>query len=71
MTQPERDALATMLGVVTAMSREGKPIAATQYGGYAQSSGSCNAVLLIADRDTLARMPPEPVATEAVETEDE
>jgi 3,4-dihydroxyphenylacetate 2,3-dioxygenase len=64
-------ALATMLGVVTAMSREGKPIAATQYGDYAQSSGSCNVVLLIADRDTLARMPPEAVATEAVEMEEE
>ena len=64
-------ALATMLGVVTAMSREGKPIAAIQYGEYAQSSGSCNAVLLIADRDTLARMPPEPEAAEALETEAE
>jgi 3,4-dihydroxyphenylacetate 2,3-dioxygenase len=64
-------ALATMLGVVTAMSREGKPIAATQYGEYAQSSGSCNAVLLIADRETLGRMPPEAVATEALETEAE
>ena len=36
-----------------------KPMGATQYGDYAQSSGSCNAVLLIADRDTLGKMPPE------------
>jgi 3,4-dihydroxyphenylacetate 2,3-dioxygenase len=64
-------ALATMLGVVTAMSREGKPIAATQYGEYAQSSGSCNAVLLVADRDTLAKMPPEIDVPEALESEAE
>jgi 3,4-dihydroxyphenylacetate 2,3-dioxygenase len=63
-------ALATMLGVVTAMSREGKPIAAIQYGEYAQSSGSCNAVLLIADRDTLARMPAEPEPSDVAETEE-
>ena len=42
-------ALATMLGVAAAMSREGKPIAARQFGDYAQSSGSNNAVLLMAD----------------------
>jgi 3,4-dihydroxyphenylacetate 2,3-dioxygenase len=62
-------ALATMLGVVTAMSRDGKPMAATQYGDYAQSSGSCNAVLLIADRDTLGKMPPESEREEATESE--
>ncbi|HTS23980.1 MAG TPA: extradiol ring-cleavage dioxygenase [Casimicrobiaceae bacterium] len=49
-------ALATMVGVAAAMSREGKPMAARQYGDYAQSSGSNNAVMLIADRDTLARV---------------
>jgi 3,4-dihydroxyphenylacetate 2,3-dioxygenase len=46
-------ALATMLGVVAAMSREGKAIGAEQYGDCAQSSGSNNAVLLIADKATL------------------
>jgi len=46
-------ALGTMLGVAAAMSREGKPIAARQFGDYAQSSGSNNAVLLIADKPTL------------------
>ena len=49
-------AIATMVGVVAAMSREGKPIAGRQYGDYAQSSGSNNLVLLIADKDTLARV---------------
>jgi 3,4-dihydroxyphenylacetate 2,3-dioxygenase len=47
-------ALATMVGVVSAMSRDGKAMAARQFGDYAQSSGSNNAVLLIADQDTLA-----------------
>jgi 3,4-dihydroxyphenylacetate 2,3-dioxygenase len=46
-------ALATMVGVVSAMSRDGKAMAARQFGDYAQSSGSNNAVLLIADQDTL------------------
>ncbi len=49
-------ALATMIGVAAAMSREGKPMVARQYGDYAQSSGSNNAVLLIADKDTLAQV---------------
>jgi 3,4-dihydroxyphenylacetate 2,3-dioxygenase len=49
-------ALATLVGVVAAMSREGKPMAADQYGEYAQSSGSNNCVLLVADKDTLARV---------------
>lgn len=57
-------ALATMLGVMGAMSREGKPMAGFQYGDYAQSSGSCNAVLLMTDQDTLARLKPK-VAMEA------
>jgi len=47
-------ALATMLGVVSAMSRDGKAIAARQYGDYAQSSGSNNLVLLMANKETLA-----------------
>jgi aromatic ring-opening dioxygenase catalytic subunit (LigB family) len=47
-------ALATMLGAVSAMSRDGKPIFAKQYGDYAQSSGSNNVVLLMADKETLA-----------------
>jgi 3,4-dihydroxyphenylacetate 2,3-dioxygenase len=47
-------ALATMLGVASAMSRDGKPVLAQQYGDYAQSSGSNNAVLLIGDKEMLA-----------------
>jgi len=47
-------ALATMIGVASAMSRDGKPLRARQYGDYAQSSGSNNAVLLIADKEALA-----------------
>jgi hypothetical protein len=35
------------------MSREGKPMAARQFGDYAQSSGSNNVVLLMADKATL------------------
>jgi 3,4-dihydroxyphenylacetate 2,3-dioxygenase len=46
-------ALATMIGVASAMSRDGKAMAARQFGEYAQSSGSNNAVLLIADKQTL------------------
>ena len=49
-------ALATLVGVAAAMSRQGKPMAARQYGDYAQSSGSNNVVLLIADKDTLAQV---------------
>jgi len=49
-------ALATLLGVVAAMSREGRPMAAQQYGEYAQSSGSDNAVLLIADTAVVAEV---------------
>jgi 3,4-dihydroxyphenylacetate 2,3-dioxygenase len=46
-------ALATMLGVASAMSRDGKVVIGQQYGEYAQSSGSNNAVLLMADQETL------------------
>jgi len=49
-------ALATLLGVVAAMSREGRPMAARQYGENAQSSGSDNAVLLLADRTVLGEV---------------
>jgi len=49
-------ALATMVGVAAAMSREGKPIIAKQYGDYAQSSGSNNAVLAIGDKETLVEI---------------
>ena len=49
-------AIATMIGVVAAMSREGKPIAGHQFGEYAQSSGSNNVVLLVADKATLAEV---------------
>jgi len=49
-------ALATMVGAIAAMSRDGKPMGAIQYGDYAQSSGSNNVVLLTADRDTLKQV---------------
>jgi len=66
-------ALATMVGVVSAMSRDGKAMAARQFGDYAQSSGSNNAVLLIADKDTLAavdkRVVQEPRPATKVSTE--
>ena len=66
-------ALATMVGVVSAMSRDGKAMAARQFGDYAQSSGSNNAVLLIADQDTLAavekRVVQEPRAATKASTE--
>jgi 3,4-dihydroxyphenylacetate 2,3-dioxygenase len=48
--------LATMLGVAKAMAAEGKALAGRQYGEYTQSSGSGNAVLLMTDPDTLARV---------------
>ena len=46
--------LATMLGAAKAMAGEGKPVTGRQYGDYAQSSGSGNAVVLMTDSDTLA-----------------
>jgi hypothetical protein len=42
-----------MIGVASAMSRDGKSMAARQFGDYAQSSGSDNAVLLIAEDEIL------------------
>jgi len=49
-------ALATLLGVTQALSDAGAQLEGRQYGGYAQSSGSGNANLLIAERATLTRM---------------
>jgi 3,4-dihydroxyphenylacetate 2,3-dioxygenase len=49
-------ALATFLGVTQALSDGGASLEGRQYGGYAQSSGSGNANVLIAERDTLARI---------------
>lgn len=46
--------LATLLGVLRAMAAGGASIAGRQYGEYAQSSASGNAVVLVADRGTLA-----------------
>jgi 3,4-dihydroxyphenylacetate 2,3-dioxygenase len=49
-------ALATLLGVVRAMAHEGTQLQGRQYGAYAQSSGSGNANVLLADAATLARL---------------
>jgi 3,4-dihydroxyphenylacetate 2,3-dioxygenase len=46
--------LATLLGVTGAMAADGASLAGRQYGEYAQSSASGNAVVLVADRATLA-----------------
>lgn len=46
-------ALATLLGVLKAMTADAGPLQGRQYGDYAQSSGSGNANLLIADPGTL------------------
>jgi 3,4-dihydroxyphenylacetate 2,3-dioxygenase len=46
--------LATLLGVMRAMAAERGQLVGRQYGEYAQSSGSGNAVLLMADPVTLA-----------------
>lgn len=48
--------LATFLGLARAMAAEGKELKAAQYGEYAQSSASGNAVLLMADPATLAKV---------------
>lgn len=45
--------LATLLGVARAMAAERGPLVGRQYGEYAQSSGSGNAVVLMADPVTL------------------
>jgi 3,4-dihydroxyphenylacetate 2,3-dioxygenase len=46
--------LATLLGVARAMVADGASLTGRQYGEYAQSSASGNAVVLVADRGTLA-----------------
>jgi 3,4-dihydroxyphenylacetate 2,3-dioxygenase len=46
--------LATLLGVTRAMAADGAKLGGRQYGEYAQSSASGNAVVLMADRATLA-----------------
>jgi 3,4-dihydroxyphenylacetate 2,3-dioxygenase len=46
--------LATLLGVLGAMATDGAALEGRQYGEYAQSSASGNAVVLIADKATLA-----------------
>jgi 3,4-dihydroxyphenylacetate 2,3-dioxygenase len=46
-------ALATLLGVMLEMKHQGAALRGRQYGQYAQSSGSGNANVLIADTDTL------------------
>jgi 3,4-dihydroxyphenylacetate 2,3-dioxygenase len=46
--------LATLLGVMGAMAADGAALEGRQYGEYAQSSASGNAVVLIADKTALA-----------------
>jgi 3,4-dihydroxyphenylacetate 2,3-dioxygenase len=48
--------LATLLGALRAMRADQGPLVGRQYGEYAQSSGSGNAVLLLADAVTLGRV---------------
>jgi 3,4-dihydroxyphenylacetate 2,3-dioxygenase len=49
-------AIATMLGATRAVAGDKGQLAARQFGGYAQSSGSGNANLLIADPETLGAL---------------
>lgn len=49
-------AIATMLGATRAFAKEKRNLAASQFGDYAQSSGSGNANLVISDPDTLAAL---------------
>lgn len=49
-------ALATLLGVLNAITTEGATLRGRQYGDYAQSSGSGNANVVLAPPATLARM---------------
>lgn len=48
--------LATLLGVLRGMAGGRGGLTARQYGEYAQSSGSGNVVLLMADRETVGRV---------------
>ena len=49
-------AIATMLGATRALAGDSGPLAAHQFGDYAQSSGSGNANLVISDQQTLAAL---------------
>lgn len=49
-------ALATFLGVAQALAAGGAHLSGRQYGDYAQSSGSGNANVLLADEQTLAAL---------------
>jgi len=49
-------AIATMLGATRALAGEKGPLAAQQFGDYAQSSGSGNANLVISDAETLSAL---------------
>jgi hypothetical protein len=49
-------ALATLLGVLKAMSSDGVTLHGRQYGDYAQSSGSGNANVVVASASVLARL---------------
>jgi 3,4-dihydroxyphenylacetate 2,3-dioxygenase len=48
--------LATLLGAGRAMAQDGVGLAGRQFGAYAQSSGSGNAVLLLAGPDSLRQL---------------
>jgi 3,4-dihydroxyphenylacetate 2,3-dioxygenase len=48
--------LATLLGVARAMAPATRPLIGRQFGEYAQSSGSGNANIVLADRDVIARL---------------
>ena len=48
--------LATLLGVLQSMHADGEPLAGRQFGAYAQSSGSGNANVVVADPDTLTNL---------------
>lgn len=49
-------AIATMLGAAQALAADGAALKGRQYGGYAQSSGSGNANLILAPESTLRAM---------------
>ena len=49
-------AIATMLGATRALAGEKGPLAAQQFGDYAQSSGSGNANLVVSDQQTLSAL---------------
>ena len=44
------------IGAARAVAHDNGPLVASQFGEYAQSSGSGNANLVIADRETLAAL---------------